>query len=297
MLAIIILLAVVCLLLGGYLLALLQELGRMTRTLATLADTETNGEVYTLTGNRRMKSLAAGINGILSAQRVRERRILGADTAFKESVIGISHDLRTPLTSVSGYLQMVKSEKTPPPKKAEYLEIIEGRLAALLVLLDELFEYTRLETGQSVLQPQRLNLSAVLLEQLALYYEEFAGRGVTPEISLADESVTVFSDRKSLERIFQNLIKNALLHGDGGLSVRLFGEGGAVQVEFANRTAGEVDPGRLFDRFYTGDKSRSGKSTGLGLAIVKGLAEGAGATVGAAWDNSMLRITVRFPAG
>jgi len=296
MLAIIILLAIACLLLGGYIAALFRELSRMADTLDALSEGDTNGEVYTLTGNRRMKALANKINRLLRAQRVRERKIMKADTAFKESVTGISHDLRTPLTSVSGYLQMIKSEKTPPEKKAEYLAIIERRLAALLVLLDELFEYTRLETGQSVLQPEKLNLGAVLAEQLALYYEEFAGRGVTPDIAVIEEAVTVFCDRKSLERIFQNLIKNALLHGDGGFQVKMEREENGVLVQFVNAaTEGGVDPDRLFDRFYTGDKSRSGKSTGLGLAIVKQLAKQAGAGVSAAYSQGMLCITVHFP--
>jgi len=296
MLAIIILLAIACLLLGGYIAALFRELSRMADTLDALSEGDTNGEVYTLTGNRRMKALANKINRLLRAQRVRERKIMKADTAFKESVTGISHDLRTPLTSVSGYLQMIKSEKTPPEKKAEYLAIIERRLAALLVLLDELFEYTRLETGQSVLQPEKLNLGAVLAEQLALYYEEFAGRGVTPDIAVIEEAVTVFCDRKSLERIFQNLIKNALLHGDGGFQVKMEREENGVLVQFVNAaTEGGVDPDRLFDRFYTGDKSRSGKSTGLGLAIVKQLAKQAGAGVNAAYSQGMLCITVHFP--
>jgi len=177
-----------------------------------------------------------------------------------------------------------------------YLAIIERRLAALLVLLDELFEYTRLETGQSMLQPEKLNLGAALLEQLALYYEEFAGRGITPDIAVIEEPVTVFCDRKSLERIFQNLIKNALLHGDGGFQVKMEREENGVLVHFSNAAnEGGADPDRLFDRFYTGDKSRSGKSTGLGLAIVKQLAIQAGAGVSATYSQGMLRITVHFP--
>ena len=296
MLAIIILLAAMCLLLGGYIAALFRELDRMADTLDALSDSDTNGEVYTLTGNRQMKVLANKINRLLRAQRVWAQKIMKADTAFKESVTGISHDLRTPLTSVSGYLQMVKSEKTPPEKKAEYFAIIERRLAALLVLLDELFEYTRLETGQSVFQPEKLNLGAVLAEQLALYYEEFADQGIIPDIAVIEEAVTVFCDRKSLERIFQNLIKNALLHGDGGFQVRMEREENGVLVWFANAAPeGGVDPDRIFDRFYTGDKSRSGKSTGLGLAIVRQLANQAGAGVSAAHHQGMLRITVHFP--
>ncbi len=296
MLFLVIILVVLCLLLAGYIGALNLEVKRMSEILKTISTSQTNGEVYTLTSNRQFQQLARRINIMLMNQRRRERRLKKADEAFKESVTGISHDLRTPLTSVSGYLQMIRSDKTPVEKKIEYFHIIEGRLAALLSLLDELFEYTRLELEQPVLQQEKLNLGAVLAEQLALYYQEFTDKGITPQIEIPEKPVTVFCDKASLERILQNLIKNALVHGEGGLWVTLECREGFAAVGFANN-AGQstADPERLFDRFYTADKSRSGKSTGLGLSIVRQLTERMGGLVEAQKQADMLTITVSFP--
>ena len=295
MLPVIIMLAVACLLLAAYLLALFAEVRRMSDKLEELAREGAGGELYTLTCNRHFKRLAACINTLLEVQRRKERQLRRADEAFKESVTGISHDLRTPLTSVSGYLQMVKSERTAPVKKTEYIRIIEGRLATLLALLDELFEYTRVETGAVVLDEEKLNLSAVLMDQLALYYEEFAGAGIEPAVSVGEGMATVFCDRGSLERIFQNLIKNALVHGEGGFAVAVDMAVHTVRVTFYNTAVEEVDTESLFDRFYTADKSRSRKSTGLGLAIVRNLAAAMGGDAGAVWEAGRLHIFVELP--
>lgn len=293
MLVLVVALCILSLLLAGYLIALMAELRRMDEGIAAAM----NGggrEVYTLTRNPRLRQLAVRINGLMRAQKQRENRLRRADEAFKESVTGISHDLRTPLTSVSGYLQMLGSERTPPEKKAEYLSIIERRLAALLTLLDELFAYTKLELDTPA-KAERLNPAAVLLEQMAMYYEDFERRGMTPAIEVPEALPAVFCDRGNLERIFQNLIKNTMAHAKGAFAVSAGEADGVVRVVFQNQVEGTVDPARLFDRFYTGDKSRAGKSTGLGLAIVKGLCEGMNGQVGAELVGDALRITVQLP--
>lgn len=294
MLLAVILLTIFCLLLTGYLAALMAELRRISVGIDAAMDGDSNQEVYTLTRNRRFRELAERINRLITAQKHREEKLRKADEAFKESVTGISHDLRTPLTSVSGYLQMLKSNKTPPEKKAEYLSIIERRLTSLLTLLDELFEYTRLELDPPV-KAERLNPASILLEQLAMFYADFQRRGMTPQIDVPDSLPAVFCDKGNLERIFQNLIKNTMAHAKGEFAVSADLQGKHFCITFCNRVEFPVDPARIFDRFYTADKSRAQGSTGLGLAIVKSLCESMGGRVGADLEADLLRIYVQLP--
>lgn len=291
----VVVLGIGCLLLAGYLAALLVELRRIREGIDAAMSGGSDREVYTLTRNTRMRELAMSVNRLMAAQKQREQKLRRADEAFKVSVTGISHDLRTPLTSVSGYLQLLGSERTAPEKKAEYLSIIERRLASLLTLLDELFEYTRLELDPPA-RAEKLNPASVLLEQLAMYYEDFVQRGLTPQIDVPESLPAVFCDRGNLERVFQNLIKNTLVHSTSGLGVEARAEKGLVRVVFHNPVTGAVDADRLFDRFYTADKSRAGGSTGLGLAIVKSLCENMGGRVGAEVTGGSLRIAVTIPA-
>jgi len=289
-----IVLAIACAALLLYILLLLREVRRIADTVESVVKGETNAEVYALTGNRQIRRLAVQINRLLSRHRREERQSRAANEAFKESIAGISHDLRTPLTSVSGYLQLLENEKTPPEKKAGYLAVIEKRLAALLALLDELFEYTRLEM-EAPTEPQRVDVCGELREQLAMYYGEFARVGAEPRIEIPESGVYVWGDRQHIQRILQNLIKNMLTHGTGDYAVELV-VGEAVELRFSNGILQELDnPARIFQRFYTGDKSRSGKTTGLGLSIVRQMAQGMGGDATAWQAKGVLTIQVTLP--
>jgi signal transduction histidine kinase len=222
----------------------------------------------------------------------------GSEAAMQQALTNISHDLRTPLTSARGYLQLVEDAETDEAQRVEYLRIVGDRLDALTSLIDQLFEFTRIIEGRA-LAPERVDITAILRDVLAVRYEEFEQASLAVEVSLPETPVWVVVDGGALRRMFENLVVNAITHGTGRLTVRL--DADTLEVVFANQVPPEdiptLDVEHLFDRFYTADISRSNQSTGLGLAIVKALAERMDVRVAAALKGDLLEIRLMFVKG
>ena len=141
-------------------------------------------------------------------------------------------------------------------------------------LLDQLFEFARIEADELVLAEEAVNLGNVLRDTLALFYNDFCSQDSEPEIQIPDDPFVVTGDTDAFKRIFSNILSNALTHGEGHFSIKAVLTDGAVNITFENRTH-SITPDDLpciFDRFYTTDVSRSRKTTGLGLSIAKRLA-------------------------
>jgi signal transduction histidine kinase len=200
--------------------------------------------------------------------------------------------MRTPLTSAIGYLQMLQGENVPAEKQAEYINIVESRLQSLSVLMNALFDFARIIEGKEELVPTKLNLCNVLRETAAEFYGELESRDFTVEVDIPDESVFVMCDESAIKRVLANLFKNVCVHGREYLRVSLC-DG---VIEIANKTCGEVDAERIFERFYTADASRTGKNTGLGLAIARELTERMGGEISARVEGEMLVVQLGLKA-
>jgi signal transduction histidine kinase len=204
--------------------------------------------------------------------------------------------LRTPLTSIAGYVQMLESEKTSKEKKSEYYNIIRRRIETLVKMLDEFFEFTRIESDEYPLQLEKINAGNVLADVISLFYYDFISKGEEPNIQIPSTPIYIHADKDALTRIFQNLIKNYLNHGTGNISISIKEEGNHVCITFKNY-APNIDSKEaesLFKRFYTADKSRTKKTTGLGLSIVKNLVAKMNGKVEAYVEDSFLIINVTF---
>jgi len=210
------------------------------------------------------------------------------ETDLKRAITNISHDLRTPLTSARGYLQMLESLELDAETKARYLAIIQERLDALQTLMNSLFEFARVMEGDSILNIQAVNICNVLRDVLSANFAELDSKGFTVNANIPDTPVLCLCDADALQRVLQNLVKNAYTHGREYLHVRLNGS----TIEIANKLNGPIDTSQIFDRFYTADASRSNKSTGLGLAIVKELMMHMGGQVSASMEGDMLVMSV-----
>lgn len=236
-----------------------------------------------------MRTLAAEINTQLRLLRRERRRYQQGDLELKEAVTNISHDLRTPLTAISGYLDLLEREEKSEAAE-RYLAQIRNRAQALKELTEELFRYS-LVTSAQALKIGPVDLVRVLEESLLGFYGAMQERGIQPELTLPEGPVVRELDAGALGRVFANIISNALKYSDGDLSVRMDGDG---VITFSNTALGldAVTAGRLFDRFYTVETSRS--STGLGLSIAKLLTERMGGSIGVRYEGSRLHIIVRF---
>ena len=209
----------------------------------------------------------------------------------------ISHDLRTPLTSILGYLQLLEDPGLTEGERREYLAVIAGRARTLQSLITSFYDLSRLEGGEYLLQREKVDLYASLSGLLAAFYNDFTDRGFDMEVELAEGLPQVWADAGAVLRIFTNLIRNALEHGEGRMEIRLYQEGGQVVSRFSNETHALTaeDVPHVFDRFFTSDKMRTGRNTGLGLAIVKALAGQMDCRAEAALEGDMFAITLRWP--
>lgn len=236
-----------------------------------------------------MRKLASEINVQLRLLRKERHRYQQGDQELKEAVTNISHDLRTPLTAICGYLDLLdREEKSETVQR--YLSQIENRTEALKNLTEELFRYSVVSSSPE-LKLEKLEVVRALEESLLSFYGVMQEKGIQPQISLPDEPVYRELDKDALNRIFSNIISNVLKYSDGDFSVTMCTDG---CITFTN-TAKELNAltvGRLFDRFYTVNAGRN--STGLGLSIAKLLTERMGGDIEARYEAEQLYIAVKL---
>lgn len=252
----------------------------------------TNSSAFALsTSDRNARKLANGLNGAL--QELHEERVFlkDGDRRMKANVTAISHDIRTPLTAINSYVELLENE-TDETKRKEYLERIKERTSELKDLTGELFKYSVSSEMQydSQLSTEELDLQSIIENSLISFYKEFTSKGISPETDLPVEKVMVNANRKTLMRIFDNVFSNAAKYASS-LSVKLT-EDGVVTVSNDAPELTAVQVSRLFDKYYT---VRDGSnSTGLGLSIAKDLISKNGGSISADLNEGMLIITLRF---
>ncbi len=240
--------------------------------------------------DRAMRNLADSINRQLRSLRSQRHLYLQGDLELKEAITNISHDLRTPLTSICGYLELIKREELPK-NAVRYVQQIENRTEAMKQLTEELFRYSVVSSVRE-LQQVEVNVKGVLEDVLISFLGAMEQRGISPEIHMTESPVVRRLDVSALQRIFSNIVSNALKYSDGDLKVILSGQG---EVTFSNRAQAmdSVTAARLFDRFYTVETARN--STGLGLSIAKLLTERMGGAINASYRDGRLYISLYFP--
>ncbi len=236
-----------------------------------------------------MRKLAADINKQLRLLRRERHRYQQGDLELKEAVTNISHDLRTPLTAINGYLDLLEREEKGDNVQ-RYLAQIKNRTEILKSLTEELFRYSVVNSSQE-LKPERMDVVRALEESLLSFYAVMQEKGIQPEIKLPEEPVFRELDAGAVNRIFSNIISNALKYSDGDLSV-VMDKNGCITFSNTAHNLTAVTVGRLFDRFYTVEASRN--STGLGLSIAKMLIERMGGKIEAIYSNGKFQINVIF---
>jgi signal transduction histidine kinase len=236
-----------------------------------------------------VRHLASEIAKQLTELRRQRRQYINGDGELKEAVTNISHDLRTPLTAICGYLDLLETEEMTDNTR-RYVEQIANRTEALKALTEELFRYSVI-SSVSGLNYEKINVGRVLEDTLISFYGAFEQKNITPNISLPDGVIIRSLDKSALSRIFGNIISNAVKYSDGDFSVTMTDAG---EITFSNTAShlSSVDVGKLFDRFYTVDSAR--KSTGLGLSIAKLLTERMCGCISADYKGNILSITICF---
>ena len=253
--------------------------------------TDTNILIDISSSDKNVRRLANTINGQLRKLRTERRRFQQGDLELKNAVTNISHDLRTPLTALSGYLELLEQEEKSESIN-RYIEIIKDRVDILTQLSEELFKYSVIISTKDNITKEQVIINTVLEESIAAFYTVLTERNIVPEIQVSETKVVRMLDRSALSRVFSNLISNVIKYSDGDLKIVLSENG---EIAFSNMASGldEIQVGRLFDRFYTVEAAR--KSTGLGLTISKTLVEQMKGTISAIYENNRLSIHIFFP--
>lgn len=253
--------------------------------------TDTNILIDISSSDKNVRRLANTINGQLRKLRTERRRFQQGDLELKNAVTNISHDLRTPLTALSGYLELLEQEEKSETVN-RYIEIMKDRVDILTQLSEELFRYSVIISTKDNITKEQVIINTVLEESIAAFYTILTERNIVPDIQISEIKVVRMLDRSALSRVFSNLISNVIKYSDGDLKIVLSENG---EIAFSNMASGldEIQVGRLFDRFYTVEAAR--KSTGLGLTISKTLVEQMKGTISAIYENNRLSIHIFFP--
>lgn len=251
---------------------------------------DTNTLIDISSHDRKMRSLAADINRQLRLLRQERQRYQQGDTELKAAVTNISHDLRTPLTAICGYLELLEREEKSAAA-SRYLEIIGGRALVLRQLCEELFSYSVLNSSEKEPRLERQCLNNALEESIADSYTSLSAAGIIPCIHIPDDKIFSLFDKSLLSRVFENILNNAAKYSDGDLFIKLDSDGAII---FKN-TASKLDPlltAKLFDRFYTLEAAR--RSTGLGLSIARELTEKMGGSIDAVFKDGSLTVSIKL---
>ncbi|MBR3759423.1 MAG: HAMP domain-containing histidine kinase [Ruminococcus sp.] len=253
--------------------------------------TDTNAIIYLSSGDKGMRRLASELNVQLKALQKERIRCQQGDVELKRDVTNISHDLRTPLTAIVGYLNILEREKMSPQAQ-QYLKIISERTSAMKLLTEELLKYSVAVSGDNLsLDTEDVIVNNVLEESISGFYAVLTESGISPEISICEEKVHRMLNKNALSRVFSNIISNAVKYSSGDLCITLTEDG---TITFSNSASGldEISVGRLFDRYYTVETGD--RSTGIGLSIARELTEQMGGTISAEYIGERVVINIVF---
>lgn len=269
-----------------------NEVRKIVRQLQLYNNRKTNKKIDITLIDQDIEHLGVEVNRLIDLYVMENRKRVLFEKEQRQTVANMSHDLRTPLTSIIGYIQIANNENLSEVEKEELLAIAFDRAKRLERLLNDFFELSVLESTDYELKLQRINLTKLLTEVLVSFYDRFQEKRLEPTIEGLENNVTIFADHSAVTRVIENLLSNTLKHADGNIMIRLEEQNGVASLMITNDALSltEQDVQHMFDRFYMADQSRSGKSTGLGLSIVKSLMEKMNGSISSKLNDGQLSI-------
>ena len=273
-----------------------MNIAHVTKQLEEIINIKDTNQLLTVLARQKdILTLVNILNNHLNENRHSMIQIKRLNKNFRDSITNISHDLRTPLTTAGGYVQMLQGDVTKEERQ-EYLSIVLERQNTVKKLLEQLFEYVRIESGEIVYESVKVDAKAIFIDVLAMYYNDFFEKGLEPTVIIPSKPCIINGDEQGLKRIFSNILFNAITHGSGDYHFEIE-ESDEYIFKFSNRSEymEEEDLNYIFDRFYTKDKSRNKKTTGLGLSIAKEIVKQLDGKINAYYNDGIFLITVSFP--
>lgn len=299
-------LAIIVIIMAAVLLKIRAQLRDINDQLDFLYENDTNMLIGTDTNLIYLGQFKQKVNRFVEQWHKKRAEAAKKEQIISDTYTNLSHDIRTPLTSLDGYFQLLKDENDEK-LQAHYIGIIQERIASLKDILEELFMFTKLKNDTFNLEMDKCCVSRLLKQTVFSYYDEWKMRGIEPVVDICDEQIFILANTQALKRVFQNVIKNGLVHGKSDIEIKLYTidsgknagsdrENKVVNIVVSNTIDDpeNIDTSQVFERFYKADEARSVTSSGLGLSIAKELVERMGGKINAQIEDNRFCINISY---
>lgn len=252
-------------------------------------------------GDGNLSKMAHNINNMKDGFKKSVDNEMKSERMKSELITNVSHDLKTPLTSIINYVDLLKKQDISQEERSAYIEVLDRKSQRLKVLIEDLFDVSRISSGAVELNIERVDVAALLKQAMGEFDEKIKNSSLIFKVNMPRENVYVNLDGKKTWRVFENLISNILKYSQPNtrVYVDLIGEESKVIIIMKNISAYEMefDVSEIFERFKRGDKSRSTEGSGLGLAIAKSIVELQGGQMNIGIDGDLFKVIVEFKNG
>lgn len=287
---IIIILFLICIFLAVKLYVIKQSIKEIEKSFSKILRTDTNNTIAISSSDKDIKNLTINLNNNLSELRGQKLQYKNGNQELKKIITNISHDLRTPLTAIKGYVDLIEQEKLSNNQK-KYLKVIQKKSNELTELTGQLFEYTKLIDIDVKIKKEECCINEILEETLVSYYSIFKEQNIIPNISICSTKVYKIVNKISIIRVFENILSNVIKYSNGDLKVKMQENG---TITFSNKATSldETTVQKIFDRYFSVENAK--ESTGIGLSIAKQLVELNNGSIKAEYVNGYLIIEIKL---
>ncbi|MGH4117534.1 sensor histidine kinase [Clostridium sp.] len=252
-------------------------------------------------GAGKLFKLAHNINNMKAGFKKSLENEIKSERLKSELITNVSHDLKTPLTSIINYVDLLKKEDLPNEQAKGYIEVLDRKSQRLKMLIDDLFEASKMASGAVELNLEKVDVTALLQQSLAELHEKINSSSLIFKVKIPEEKVYANLDGKKTWRVFENLINNILKYSlpKTRVYIDLIEANNNIIITMKNISAYEMDfdNKEIFERFKRGDKSRNTEGSGLGLAIAKSILELQGGSLSIEIDGDLFKAVVTVGAG
>ena len=295
--AVLVVVSIACLLFLARYLFIKKELRRLCEQLQEIRQQETGQTLHLALYDKDLERLAEEIN---EQRRATKQAMAGkkrSEQELKQAISNMSHDIRTPMTSILGFIQLMEMPGQPEEDRRQHLATIKSSALRLKELLHDFFELSLIESGDYPLREELVRLDDAIAEVLAARYDDFQSNGRLPSVHISDNDFTVVADSSAVKRVMENLIINAIKHSTGDIKIMLKRTESHVQLVITNPADSlkASDLSRLFERFYKADQTRKGTGAGLGLFIASHLMQKMKGSLSAVLVDGHLEMTSEWP--
>ena len=273
-----------------YIIGINISIKEIEDNLDIILNNDTNKLITISTNNKRLNKLAANLNINLRKIRKLEITYKNGNKELQESITNISHDLRTPLTAIKGYIDLIKKEKSKK-KIVEYLKIIENKTENLVILTEQLYDYSKSLDLKDKLKKEKVCINDILEDTILSYYALIKKKNLTPEVNITTKRIYRKIDKNMAIRILENIISNTIKYTDEDIKIALL-DNGKIIIKNKSRVLDNTTVNKMFDRYYT---IESGSNTsGIGLSIAKQLVKINGGKITAKYSQGYLIVELEF---